>query len=172
MHQSSVSQRILNYLFRVVCYQGCWLCSVYNLYIHRSCFFWLELHVIQDWQVMPPNTHWVFFVYAILCLLRCTTWKLKVIWGGSTYQMTALLSEISVLWVRAVSEIQLASYGSKHASQPLSDTTYILCVLKLLNQKLQSCMDVVHMEWLLYNQRCLFSSLELDVRYKWQVMVP
>ena len=33
-------------------------------------------------------------------------------------------------------------------------------------------MDVLHMEWLLYYCRCLFSVLELDSRYNWQVMAP
>ena len=33
-------------------------------------------------------------------------------------------------------------------------------------------MDVLHIKWLLYYQRCLFSVLELDVRYKWWVTPP
>ena len=34
------------------------------------------------------------------------------------------------------------------------------------------CMDVQHVEWVLYDWRSLFSVLELDVRYRWQVMAP
>ena len=33
-------------------------------------------------------------------------------------------------------------------------------------------MDVLHIKWLLYYWRCLFSVLELDVRYKWWIMYP
>ena len=33
-------------------------------------------------------------------------------------------------------------------------------------------MDVLHIEWLLYYWRCLFSVLQLKVRYEWWVMVP
>ena len=33
-------------------------------------------------------------------------------------------------------------------------------------------MNVLHIEQLLYYCRCLFSVLELDARYKWQVMTP
>ena len=50
--------------------------------------------------------------------------------------MTALLLEISILWVRAVWEIQTASIGPKHGSQPLSNTTF--CVLTLITRKLQA----------------------------------
>ena len=32
--------------------------------------------------------------------------------------------------------------------------------------------DVIHIEWLLYSRRCLFSVLELDVRHDWWVMAP
>ena len=51
--------------------------------------------------------------------------KLKAAWEHSTSQTIALLlSEKYIFWVRAIWEIQLASYGSKHASQPLSNTTF------------------------------------------------
>ena len=33
-----------------------------------------------------------------------------------------------------------------------------------------SYVDLVHIEWLLYDQRGIFSVLELDARYHWQVM--
>ena len=63
------------------------------------------------------------FLYTILCVLARTTWKLKVVWH-STYWITALLSEVSIPWVRAVGEIWLASYRFKHALQPLSKLTF------------------------------------------------
>ena len=52
---------------------------------------------------------------------------------------------------------------------------YILWVHTLLTRKLQVVyvyMDVLHIEWLLYYWKCLFSVLELDARYNWQVMAP
>ena len=41
-----------------------------------------------------------------------------------TYRMIALLSEISILVVRAVCEMRLVSYGCKHALQLLCDTSF------------------------------------------------
>ena len=35
-----------------------------------------------------------------------------------------------------------------------------------------SKMDVLHIEWLRYYQRCLFSVLELDARYEWLITSP
>ena len=43
--------------------------------------------------------------------------------------MTALLSEMSIFYVRAGCEIQLASYGSKHALQTLSGNPFV-CTYK------------------------------------------
>ena len=61
------------------------------------------------------------FWYDILFILKLITCKLQVAFGCSTYQMTALLSEMSIFCVRAGYEIQFASYASKHAMQCLSD---------------------------------------------------
>ena len=36
----------------------------------------------------------------------------------------------------------------------------------------RSYMDILHIKWLLYYWRCLFSVLEVDVRYKWWVVAP
>ena len=33
-------------------------------------------------------------------------------------------------------------------------------------------MDILHIEWLLYYQRCLLSVLQLDARYNWWVTAP
>ena len=41
------------------------------------------------------------------------------------------------------------------------------------NSKNTSCISIVlHIERLLYHMRCLFSMLEVDARYDWQVMAP
>ena len=61
----------------------------------------------------------------ILCILTLITRKLKVISGHSTYRTTALLLEVSIFCVRAGFEIQLVSYGSKHASQSLSSKPFV-----------------------------------------------
>ena len=47
--------------------------------------------------------------------------KLQVVYGRSTDQMTALLSKMSIVCVRPGYEIQLVSYGFKHALQSLSN---------------------------------------------------
>ena len=57
-----------------------------------------------------------FFVHILIHSTR----ELQVIYCRSTYQMTVLLSEMSIFCVVAKFEVQLASYASKHASQDLS----------------------------------------------------
>ena len=54
---------------------------------------------------MTPNTHHGDFLYVILCVVTRTTQKLNVVLGCFTYQIIALLSEISILWVRAVCRV-------------------------------------------------------------------
>ena len=71
----------------------------------------------------------------------------------------------------AVCEIWSASYGSKHALQPLSNKAFCVYLHKWI-ENYRSCVDVLHVEWLLYYWRCLFSVLELDVRYEWWFMPP
>ena len=70
----------------------------------------------------------ITFRYNILCILTLVTQKLKVVCRRSTYQMTALLSEIYIFCVRAECEIWIASYASKHASQSISEKQ--LCIYK------------------------------------------
>ena len=87
--------------------------------------------------------------------------------------MTTLLPEISIYWARAVCEIRSASYGSKHVSQPLSNTTF--CAYMYLHSQLKndrSYMEILHSAGLLCYWRCLFSVLDLDGRYDWRVMAP
>ena len=50
------------------------------------------------------------FRYDIWCMLTLVTRKLQVVCGHSTYQMTALLSEMPSFCVRAGCEIRMASY--------------------------------------------------------------
>ena len=62
------------------------------------------------------------FLNTILCVLTCTTWKLKVVLH-SVYWMTAVLLEISIFCIRAGCELRLVGYGSKHSLHFLSDNT-------------------------------------------------
>ena len=51
--------------------------------------------------------------------------KNHVIYGRSTYRMTALLSKMSIFWIEAACEMQLVSYGSKRSSQSLFDMLFV-----------------------------------------------
>ena len=62
------------------------------------------------------------------CAYTLLTRILLVICGRSTYQMTALLSEMSIFCVRTGCEIWMASHASKHASQSLSNKISFPCV--------------------------------------------
>ena len=99
------------------------------LHIEQLFYYWrcpfsgLELHVRYGWQVMPPN------MYCSLLPMRHfvqtnthISWKLQAAYGRSTYWMTALLSEIFVLWFRAAWEIWLDSYGPRNILQLFTDT--------------------------------------------------
>ena len=67
-----------------------------------------------------------------LCVLAVITWKLQVLYGRSMYRKTALLLKMSLFCVRAGCEIRLASYGSKHSSQFLSDKPFCASLHALL----------------------------------------
>ena len=73
------------------------------------------------------------FRYNILCMLTRISRKLQLICRHSTYQMTAILLEMSIFCVRAGCKIQIVSYASKHASQSLSNKPFLLiqCNLKI-----------------------------------------
>ena len=58
------------------------------------------------------------------CILTLRTWKLQVVYWRSTHRMTAILLKMSIFCVRAGCEIWFVSYGSKHASQFLSDKPF------------------------------------------------
>ena len=63
-------------------------------------------------------------LYVLTLIHVHVTVKVQVVYGHSTYQTTVLLSEMSIFWVRAVCEIRLVRYGSKHALQSLSDMLF------------------------------------------------
>ena len=67
-----------------------------------------------------PLSQTTFWAYLIL-----VTQKLQVIRGHCTYRMSALLSEMSIFCVRAGSLIQMVSYTLEHASQSLSDKSFL-----------------------------------------------
>ena len=80
--------------------------------------------------------------------------------GCSAYQTTALLLEMSIFCVGARYEIQLASYGSKHASQPLFDNQFLPTYTH--NLKSNNCS--------LYYWRHSLCGLELHERSNWEAM--
>ena len=56
------------------------------------------------------------FVHIPLYLEACITWKLQLICERSTYRTTAMLSGTFFVCFRVAWEIQLKSYGPRHAS--------------------------------------------------------
>ena len=93
------------------------------LHYWRCLFSVLELDVRYDWWVMAPNMY-----HSHLCILAHITWKLQVIYGCSTYRMTALLSNTFLVCLRVAWEFLLESYGSKHWSVfPWYSIVYIYC---------------------------------------------
>ena len=101
-----------------------------------------------------------------LYVLTLIAQKIRVIYGCFTYQTTALLSEMSIFWVRHANKIGLASYGSKHASRCLSDRPFVHTYTQLENYI--SYMDVQHIERLLYYWRHSLCGLELHERFDWR----
>ena len=91
---------------------------------------------------MAPNACRVdFSVRHFVHIITHTTQKLKVaivIQERFTYQTIALLLEISIILVRAVCEIQSASYGFKHASKQLCGMSFVRTYT--LNLKTTGCM--------------------------------
>ena len=69
-----------------------------------------------------------------LCRLTLVTRKLQDVYERCTYRMTALLSERSILDVRAGCEIRLLGYGSKHSLKlfPISDLCVLISKMNLL----------------------------------------
>ena len=90
-----------------------WSCMQYTI-----SKLWLQTHIATA------------FWCDVLCVLTLVTQKLPVVYGPSTYQMTALLLEMSIFWVRTTCKILLVSYGSKHASQSLFNKPF--CILQVI----------------------------------------
>ena len=55
-------------------------------------------------------------ILRVQCSYRRTTWKLQVVLECSPYLTTAILSETFFVCFRVALEIQLESYGPRHAS--------------------------------------------------------
>ena len=89
------------------------------------------------YESSPQRCIALAFLYAILCVSIGTTRKLKDACGRFSYQTIALLSTISILWVRAVCDIRSVSHESKHAFQPLSYTRFCAHILTFVTRKLQ-----------------------------------
>ena len=74
--------------------------------------------------------------------------------------MTALPSKICLIWCRAVDELRLENYDSKHATWSLSDMPFC-AYFHVYFENCMTCKDVPPMEQLFYYWRCLFPQLEL-----------
>ena len=95
------------------------------LYCRRYLFPSLELYVRYHRQLKEPTCIASAFGYDILGVLTLVTRKLQVVCGCFTYQTTALLLEMSIFYVRAGCEIQMAIYAFKHASESLSYKPFV-----------------------------------------------
>ena len=101
-----------------------------------SVFSGLELHARYNGWVMAPKMHHSLFHSDMTFYAYSHNSKLQVVYRRSAYRATASLLEMSIFWVRATCEIWLASYGSKHASQSLSDMPFVH-ILPRITWKLQ-----------------------------------
>ena len=110
------------------------------------------------------NTHHNHFPTRHLCVLTLITPKVQVVYEHSTHRTTALLSEMTIFIVRAGWETWLPSYGSKYASECLSDSH--LCVLPRITWKLQ----VIYTHSA-YRTTALLSKTFLE-RSDWRVTAP
>ena len=111
--------------------------SVYKQSTHQTDALLSEIFLFLVRAVCKLSCVTKAFLYAILCIITCTTKKLKVVQGRFTYRTIGLVSEISILFVSAVCEIASASYGFKHASPATFDATFWAYVLTLVTRELQ-----------------------------------
>ena len=112
------------------------------------------------------------FQYNILCILTLGAWKLQVVYGHSTYRITALLSKMPIFCVRAGCEIRMVSYGSKHAQQSFSDKPFVHIYLSANFENFKSYDDIEHMKRLLCYRRHSLCGLELHERSDWRATAP
>ena len=99
------------------------------LYYWRCLFSVLGLDVRCDWQITAPKILCSLFPIHHLCVLRCITWKLQVVYGHWAYRMTALQSEMFFVWLIVAWGIKLVSYDPRYASVVLWYNTVCMCVL-------------------------------------------
>ena len=79
------------------------------LFVRAVCKIWSASYKYKHASQPLPDT-------AFCGYLTLVTQKLQFVCGRSTYQMTALLSEMYIFCVRAGCETWMVSYASKHAS--------------------------------------------------------
>ena len=89
----------------------------------------------------------------------------------SANQMTALLSEIYLFLVRAACKLKSVSYGSKYTLRTFFYMPFCVYLHAQLENK-RSYNDALPNKWLIYYWKCLFTWLELYVRYDQRVMDP
>ena len=91
--------------------------------------------------------------FVCICTHIHVTQQLQVIYGHSTYQITFLLSRMSISRGRAGCKIHVwwVSYGSKRVSQSLSDRPFVRTYMQLKNYRMY--VDILPIKWLLYYWR-------------------
>ena len=125
------------------------------------------------WLSWVSNMKIPILFFFLLSFPTHITQTLCGVYGWSAHQMTALLSEMCLFWVRGACELRSASYGLKHASRFLCDTPFCAYIhTQLKNWRSYTCKDILPIDWLLYSQRYLFCDLQLYVRFDRQVMPP
>ena len=89
--------------------------------------------------VMDPNTYSNHFpIRYFVHIFTLVTGKLQVVCGRSTYRLTALLFEMSIMWVRAGYEIWMASNASKHTLQSFSyNRSWVYSLFRHITWKVQ-----------------------------------
>ena len=80
--------------------------------------------ITQNYRVYANILHIKWLLYYPRCSFSGYGRSTYLYWR-STYQTTALLSELSILWVRAAYNLWLLSYGSKHTLQSLSNMSFV-----------------------------------------------
>ena len=107
--------------------QGLW--HIKRLFYYRRCLL-SGLELYADWWVMPPKPHHSFLLRSYLCIFPRITWELQVIYGRSTYRMTALLSKTSLYG------LELHEISDWRATTP--DMHHIRCLIHIIVCMLQA----------------------------------
>ena len=104
--------------------------------------FWLQTYIE------------VSFPYGILVIITHKTRKLLVVYGRSAYRMTALLSEMSIFYVRALCKIRSVSYELLLQTRIGASFRDAICMyLTRITWNYRSYVDVEHIQRLLYYRR-------------------